>query len=291
MVYDAAYANIKFNKYDSATNTLIQKATRAVSNFSSLTYESSRQVFIGADGFLNPDVVIFNPTTDTVTTFATTVNSTIGQLVYVPQKGKIYGVMGTDGAGQYYIGYIDLDLNIVVNLGVVPTYLTHNVSPYNLVYSPVSDSLYGAWTLPAHTAVFKFNLATNIGSHVLAGTVGGYSSCWDSDRGLLLVTSAPSWKVFEVDTATDTLATTSTVHWNCPLWSADYDSSLRKMVGAGYYALGNGIVSYDTLAGTGAEEFIDYDYSNSVSFGSGSFLAAGNHLITAEGGIRKICVS
>lgn len=286
-----------FSKYDPATNTLVAKATYLGYVRGPIVYDEKHQKFVGND-LLSSKIVLFDPLTSALSTFDP--GFACGSFVYIPEKQKVYGTMGTSGLGEYYAGYIDLDLLTVVQLGVIPLW---NVppptpyQPYNWTYAPLNDCLYGAWINGfGQSALIKFNLATNTGSHIMSAVPGGLFAkhlTWDSDSALILACCGGTVKEIDVLTETVLNSTVSAPPGSSVDVRPVYVSSLKKMFAIGNDGgAGDVIKSYNTQTLVIATAQSDYDYSDWITpIKDGSFMAVAADLITSDNGVRRLCLT
>lgn len=281
--WDAAFTEFYISKYDPATNALVQKATRLGGDLlGRWTYAASHKLFVSASG---TDIFLYDPITETIDSFASGVaTGVIQELVYVPQKGFVYGEMGTDGTGLNYIGYVDLDLRIVVQLGTIPAFGPSKPRPYNLVYVPVNNCLYGCWATGLNANVAKFNLTTNIGVATIAGGVEGVEMALDTDRNLLI---ASLNQAHEIDPTTDALVRSTAIAPGTALaYTPFYSSALKKVVGI---STGRTVTTYNTLTYATTDVFTDFTYYGLRQLKDGSVLT--NAYDAPKDGVRRLCVT
>lgn len=286
-----------FCKYDPVTNTLIEKASISPV-VSYVVYDAAHQLFVAVSG--TGVIAKFDPQTETLSSFATGIVA-IQSLVYVPEKGKIYGHMGYNGSFLYYVGYIDLDASNVVQIDVIPQYPPfYNPAAYNFTYSPISDSLYGVWTGASFQKVLKFDLGTNTGSNdigVSPTDIYARWCCWDSDRSLLLKFGG---YVDEINTATDTITTSTQIVPALPtdvlrlLFTPYYVSSLGKVFACGVDNSGSAhglIGSYDTTSKAIAVAKNDLYYFEMAHLAEGGFVAFSQTPPSGSESVRRLCLT
>jgi len=283
-----------WKKYEPATNSLVLKATTPWGTSYDMTYDATHKLFVCSTGVgVTSRILTFDPVTETTDSFLTGVTGWVGDLFYVPEKGFCYGNIGEDGTGRHYVGYVDLDLRVVVQLGVIPNYGGSTPFGYNLTYSPVSNCIYGAWITGLGAGLLRFDLATNTGTHLFTGlgTWGAIDCCWDSDRELLICCGSGGF-VYEVNTATDTISLTTNISSATIYsfaWRPFYVSSLHKVVATGHNQDGDHcVMTYDTLDQSAQIVFSDYEYWTVQQLVDGSFMS--NAEDPVENGIRRIFV-
>lgn len=286
-------ATTYFFKYEPATNTMVLKGTHAGAPANvNMAYDVAHQKFVTATG---ATVVIFDPVSEAITDFASGVTGTINALTYVAfGYDRIYGHMGQDGLGQRYIGYIDLDLLTVVQLGVCPTFGAVNPSVYNLAYSPLADCLYGCWQTGISKGLFEFDLQINSGVHFFTGvaTWAQFFCCWDTERELL-VCLGQAIKEVDVILASIVRSTLVDASLESLRWFPWYIGSMNRVFAIGYDAIGDKVVGrYMTEAPyTSTMVKDDYLYDGLVNFDEGSFFAVANTKPVGVNGWRRLCLT
>lgn len=290
--YDAAFTESYLSKYEPSSNTLVKKATLPSGSISSnLVYDVVHQKFVCCAG---STVFIFDPTNDTVTTFNAGFSS-LFQMVYVPQKLKIYGEFGVNGLSETMIGYIDLDINTIFQLGAIPSVGGSKPRPFNLIYVPSRDSLYGCWETGLGANLSRFDLGSNTGfGSLIGGGIEGQMIALDTDRNLIIVVFSFA---NEIDPATDTVSFSGPVTPNTatPRWTPFYSSSLKKVFGTGPSLISgfNCVASYNTQTQACAIVMDDYPdtYDGLRQFKDGSVIANNFQDLTSEYGVRRLCLT
>lgn len=283
------YTEFYVYKYNYGDNTVTKKATMVTPGLglNMWAYAASHQVFVSSR---NTRVIIYDPQTETLDSFDSGIVG-LSRFMYVPEKGRVYGRMGVDGTGLSYIGYVDLDLHIVVQLGTIPASGASKPTPKNLVYVASNDCLYGCWQTGLGAAMCKFNLTTLAGTAVVAAMEGG-EICLDTDRQLLIASSS---SVKEVDPTTDTVVRTTPITAGGNVsFTPFYVSSLKKVFGIGDddFDTGNpAIISYDTQTYASATEKNDFFYDGLCNFKDGSFLTDAYDDPGATEGVRRVCLT
>lgn len=277
-------------KYEPSTDTIVNKATVAgVSALASsgLVYDAAHQKFVWA---IDSNVHIFDPLTDTVDSFDSGITK-LWTFLYVPQKSRIYGLMGTDGTGLTYIGYIDLDLRIVVQLGVLPAVGPAKPRPNSLIYVPSTDSLYGCWQTGFGNAMARFNLATNVATSVFCA-VEGVDICLDTDRNLILDIYGTANEVHPVTGVKTTFILPALSTNTC--FTPYYFSASQTVIGSGNDPISglDVIATYDINAHTTSISKTDppYDYLGLLQFKNQGFMALSYKASTFEDGVQKVCI-
>jgi len=291
--WDAGFTTTYFFKYEPASNTMVLKGSHAGSaGNSQMVYDSAHQKFVLPIG---ATVVIFDPVSETITDFASGVTGTISQLTYVEYGyNKIYGNMGQDGLGQKYVGYIDLDLLTVVQLGVCPSVGPVNPLAYNLAYSPLADCLYGCWQSGINHGLFEFDLQINSGAHFFTAdpTFAQVFCVWDTDRELLICLGQA---IREVDVILASIVRSTIVDATLESlrWFPWYISSMSRVFAIGYDSIGDKVVGrYMTAAPyTSTAVKTDYLYDGLVNLDEGSFFAVANTKPAGVNGWRRLCLT
>lgn len=287
--HNAASTELYISKYEGDSNTLVKKATFAYASASgNMVYDASRQRFVFCAGtFVN----VFNPLDNSVVTFDSGIAS-LFNMVYVPQHSRIYGEFGVNGGGQTYIGYIDLDLNIIVQLGIIPAFGPSNPRPYNLVYVPSTNCLYGSWATGLSAGLAKFNLNTNTGFALVGGTFAGIDICLDTDTNRLigLTNGASEWSP-DTETMIYSGATTEAIGW-----TLFYSSALKKVIGAYWDSSVDGgpsVISYNTQTKITTVEFNAYPegFQNVRELKDGSIITRNRNMVTNVSGVRRLCIT
>lgn len=282
--------NQYLDKYEPATNSFVNKVTIPapfVLASSGLVYDASRQKFVWS---VDSNVHIYDPITETVDSFDSGITK-LWDYLYVPQKSRVYGLMGTDGTGLTYIGYLDLDLRIVVQLGVLPAVGAAKPRPNSLLYVPSTDSLYGCWQTGLGNAMARFNLATNVATSVFCA-VEGVDICLDTDRNLILDIYGTANEVNPVTGVATTyiLPALSTNTSFTPY----YFSASQTVIGCGDDPIsGLGVIAtYDINAHTTSITKTDppYDYWGLLQFKNQGFMALSYESSTSEDGVQKVCI-
>jgi len=291
--WDAGTTTTYFFKYEPGSNTMTLKGSHAgASGNSPLVYDVAHQKFVLPMG---PIVVIFDPVTETVSDFASGVTGAILALTYVEYGyNKIYGHMGQDGLGQMYVGYIDLDLLTVVQLGVCPSVGPANPFVYNFAYSPLADCLYGCWQTGISKGLFEFDLQINNGVHFFTGVPAWaqFFCVWDTDRELLICLGQA---IKEVVVILASIVRTTLVDASLESlrWLPWYISSMKRIFAIGYDSIGDKVVGrYMTEAPyTGTMVKADYLYDGLVNLDEGSFFAVANTKPAGVNGWRRLCLT
>lgn len=291
---DATFSNTFFYKYDPATNTLVQKATLGFGIGLLPIYDATQKLFVTM--YLDGGTVkiwTFNPISEAVVIHDTGDTIALTSMLYVSQKGRIYGTAGVDGLGNVYVGYLDFTTFKVIRLGTFPS--AGGSHPGSAAfYFDTTNSLYGPYVSAGFSGLCKFDLTTNIGSLIMAGNVWT-GQLWDSDREYMMMTAGFSG-IDEVD-----LVTESIVAHHSP---ADPTIDVRgggiyvPMLGKAFFPgfdLNSGndvIISFDTTTFAFAFKFKDdYQYVfPMISLGDNSAMAAINDLPQTKAGVRRICL-
>lgn len=289
--FNAGFTEYYVSKYNPATNALDKKATQA-SVFPILdrwTYDASHKLFVGSR---QTDVVLYDPITETIDVFASGISSgVLSAFVYVPSLTRVYGLIGTDGSGLSYVGYVDIDLRIVVALGTIPAVGASKPKPANLVYVPSTNCLYGCWITGLGAGMAKFDLATNIGTpSVGLGGIDAVEICLDTDRNLIIASFS---NVKEFDPNTELIVRTTPITAGGGIrFTPHYVSSLKKVIGCGVdtYLTGNdAVLSYSTFDYSSMTELNDYEYLSVEQFKDGSFISDAYN--APKEGVRRLCLT
>lgn len=291
--WDAGLTTTYFFKYEAATNTMTLKGSHAgVAGNSPMVYDVAHQKFVMPFG---STVVIFDPITETVSDFASGVTGSILALTYVEYGyNRIYGHMGVDGLGQYYVGYIDLDLLTVVQLGVTPAVGPANPFVYNFAYSPLADCLYGCWQSGISKGLFEFDLQINNGVHFFTGVPAWaqFFCVWDIDRELLICTGQ---LIREVDVILASIVRSTLVDATLESlrWFPWYISSMKRVFAIGYDSIGDKCVGRYMTEAPYTSTLVkgDYLYDGLVNFNDGSFFAVANTKPAGVNGWRRLCLT
>lgn len=287
--HDNADNTTRIAKYNLETNTVTDKHLLASSVNFEAVYDATAQKFIVKYQF---DVVIFDPVTETAVTFASGLTTVFNNLLYIPEKGKVYGTMGVNGSNERYVGYIDVDLQTVVQLGILPAIGLGRPAPSNWAYSTVADALYGNWASGGDQRMIKFDLATNTASYIVIG-LNAARVWWDGDRNLLITDDGGN--LYEFDTSTDTVTGTVPFDANFRMdWPAFKDESTNTIWGRGDDLITgfNCLVGLDLDTNTWILGLTDYAYGRPLQFGDdGSCIVGFETLAGTEAGLRKVCVS
>lgn len=291
-------SDLVVKKYDPSTNTLIQKAlivgASGGGNGGHVVYEPVRQKFVFMSG---TSVYIFDPLTDVVDSFDTGIPFLgLGFILWVGPHNKIYGIMGRDGLNQRYLGYIDLDLQIVVQIAVFP-FTLGTPQPLQLTYVPSTDCVYGLWVTGIGNGYFKGNLTLNT-AQTINGVIFGSQFALDTDRNLL-VTVTNDFAV-EFDPATETVTNTYGIGPAFGQSGGDlrfapyYSSTLKKIFGCGENDItgDNEIHSYDTQTHETGLVLGDLPhlYDGLILFGDdGSLFTVGENDTTGNTEFRRVC--
>ena len=289
MIYfNDLFTTVYLGKYDPATNTLVQKHDFGADQPNQMVYDATAEKFVLTD---NTSIFTYDPVSEVVDSFNPGVTGVIGSLIYIPEKGKVYGIMGVNGSNERFVGYIDLGSQTVVQLGFFPAIGAGRPQPTGgFAYSTVADALYGNWVSGINQRLCKFDLASNVGSYIVIG-VNGAPVWWDADRNLLLMTQGSAY--YEFDTATDTVAFSMVGDPDFWLRKITFKDALTNTVwGRGEDFIGgfNCLVGLDLNSNTWVLGLTDYIYASPVQFDGGSCIVAVTDLAETQSGIRKVCV-
>lgn len=278
---DGSYTNVRLNRYNPDTNSLVFLQQIPGGFVDSVVYDPIHKLFVAAydGGFFTYDPVadLVDSTTDSVS-----------RLIWEPFNSKIYCL--TAGG----VGYINVLSMASVTLGA------RTVTPYHITYSPLTNTLYGGWRTGLSGGLFKFDLNTNTSSNFVASPFLCIDMVWDTDRNLLVATGTDTGHFADFDVGSETVTadyappTDATVR-EFPI----YVPTLKKVFAVGYLypptypaMIPTGILSLNTTNGTVAVVRYDYDYRSILKLNQGSvFSAAFTADLANDYGIRRLCLT
>lgn len=282
--------NQYLDKYEPATNSFVNKITipaAFVFGSSGLVYDASHKKFVWS---VDSNVHIYDPVTETVDSFDSGIVR-LFEYLYVPQRNLIYGLMGLDGGGLTYVGYIDLDLRIVVQLGTIPAVGASKPRPNSLLYVPSTGCLYGCWQTGLGAAMIKFDLATNVCDAAFCA-VEGVDICLDTDRNLIIDVYGYANEVNPVTGANTQFILPADSTNTC--FTPYYFSASKTVIGCGDDPItGNGVIAtYDINAHTTSITKIDipYDYWGLLQLKNKGFMALSYLASISEDGVQRVCI-
>ncbi len=273
LTHSADYTKQYWNRYHPETNTYSQRGVLAGAPLSpsNIVWDSLNDVFVFV---LGTDVVIIDPLVDTVPTIYPSAGM-LWDLLYVPEKQKIYGL---DNTTMYSL---DVSTSGIVALG------TFAHRPYELAYSPTADALYGPWITGMSSGIMKFNLISNLSVDLIG--ISGTTIAWDPIRFVMLVTIGSA--LSDLDTATDTWSNTYSFPADYDLrWNLEYDADSDLFFLEGYDVGNNHVLyQYDPVQHVATLIKNDYQYKGKAVVGPKQLVALGEDIGTAAPIVRDLC--